>query len=295
MSVLLIVLLVTGITAQIPNPNQCTCSCCVGQSCQPGMVGTVSVQNCTAEMCLAQCRCTYPQCAANPPYGQLLAQCVSPVYLSTCQCLCCNTGSISCMPTFVGYATAYQCQPVPCSIACYKQYPSQCVADQNGQTQGTCIGPVSTTPIMTTIAPWLGNICSCLYCQSGYTCTSNLLLGVASASQCSPSDCTVACQNRYPLTCSTLYLSQISGVCLIQGSGRNRCKCNCCGGTGCIDYELNTNETCSTCNVKCQQVSPCMNSRLPTSTCVINNSIITTNFSLTILFLTLIIVMIFLK
>jgi hypothetical protein len=292
MYVLLIVLLVTSIRAQYQ--NQCSCSCCLGQGCQPVTVGTVNVQNCTTEMCLAQCRCTYPQCSANYPYGQLSTQCLSPINtLYSCQCLCCNTGSIICTPTFVGYSSAYFCLPTACSIACYTQYPAQCVLNQYAQTIGTCVGAATTTIAMTTVAPWLGNICSCLYCQSGYTCTSNILVGVTSVSQCSSSDCTQACQNRYPLTCSPSYLSQINGVCLTQASGRTRCKCNCCGTVGCLDYELNTNETCTSCYAKCQQVSPCMNTRAVTYTCALNNSIITANFSLSLLILTLIIVVSF--
>jgi hypothetical protein len=288
MYVLLIILLVTGIRAQYQ--NQCACSCCLGQSCPAVIVGMVNVQNCTADICLTQCRCTYPQCAANPPYGQLLAQCTNPVYAFTCQCLCCNTGSSTCAATFVGYATAYACQPGACSIACIAQYPAQCISNQYGQTVGTCLGAVTTTTAMSTIAPWLGNICSCLYCQSGYTCTSNLLVGVASVSQCSSSDCTSACQNRYPTTCSTSYLSQINGVCLIQANSRTRCKCNCCGTYGCLDYDLSTNDTCASCYAKCAQVSPCPNSRPVTYTCTANQPRLMANFLLSVFILIFIII-----
>jgi hypothetical protein len=288
--VLLIVLLVTGIRAQ----NQCSCACCLGQTCAPIIVGTVSVQNCSAEMCLAQCRCQYYQCGAtSPSYGQVLSQCLTtPVTLYSCQCLCCNAGNIQCTPTFVGLASAYLCQPSACSIACFSQYPAQCLSNQYAQTVGTCVGPVTTTTAMTTVAPWLGYLCSCLYCPSGYTCSSNTLLGVTSVSQCSSSDCTEACQSRYPYTCTTAYLSQVSGVCLTQGIGRIRCKCNCCGSSGCIDYELTTNDTCTSCYSRCQQVSPCVNSRPVTYSCT-NNSIIITNFSLSVLILILIIVLSF--
>jgi hypothetical protein len=290
MYVLLIILLVTGIRAQYL--NQCACSCCLGQSCPAVVVGMVNVQNCSADICLAQCRCTYPQCAANPPYGQLLTQCTNPVNAFTCQCLCCNTGSSACTPTFVGYATVYQyqCQISACSIACAAQYPAQCVANANGQTQATCLGLVTTTTAMTTIAPWLGNICSCLYCQSGYTCTSNLLVGVTSVSQCSSSDCTSACQNRYPITCSTSYLSQISGVCLVTANAKTRCKCNCCGTYGCVDYDLTINDTCTSCYSRCAQVSPCMNSRPPTYTCTANQPKITADFLLSVFILILLFV-----
>jgi hypothetical protein len=281
MYVLLIILFVTGIGAQY----QCSCSCCLGQSCQPTLVGNVNVQNCSAELCLAQCRCTYSQCSAtNAFYGQVLSQCLSTIVNQySCQCLCCNTGSVTCTPIFVG-----------CSIACTDQYPAQCVSNQYGQTVGTCSGTVTTTTAITTVAPWLGNICSCLYCPSGYSCLSNTLVGVTSVSQCSSSDCTLACQNRYPVTCTTAYLSQISGVCLIQTSGRTRCKCNCCSTTGCIDYELNTNDTCTSCYSKCQQVSPCVYSttRPITYTCATNNSIIK-KFSFPVFILMIIIIVSF--
>ena len=285
MHVLLIVLFLTTIRAQ--NQNQCECSCCLGQSCQPLIVGTVPVTNCTAEICLANCRCTYSQCAANPPYGQLLSRCTIPIpERYTCQCSCCRTTSGPCTPSFVGFATGYHCDPGACSIACSYQYPTQCISDQNGQVQGSCVGPVTTTTPMTTVSPWLGNICSCLYCQSGYTCVSNLLVGITSAPQCSSSDCTAACHSRYPSTnlCSISYLNQINGVCLAEGNGRTRCKCNCCGLYGCVDYEVNTNDTCSLCYGRCAQVVPCINSRPITYTCTVSDQPqITANFSLFVL------------
>ena len=283
MYVLFVVLFVTSIRAQYL--NQCECSCCTGQSCAPVIVGTVNVQNCSADTCLAQCRCTYPQCGANPPYGQLLSRCTNPINAYACQCLCCNSGSSTCATIPVGVTTAYACNVAACSIACTIQYPLQCVSNQNGQTQGNCIGPVTTTTAMTTLAPWLGNICSCLFCQSGYTCTSNVLMGITSAAQCSSSDCTVACQNRYPSTnlCSTVYLNQINGVCLAEGNGRTKCKCNCCGSNGCADYEINTNDTCASCYGRCIQVVPCVNSRPVTYTCTADQQKLIANFSLFVL------------
>jgi hypothetical protein len=278
MYVLLIVLFVTAIHGQ----NQCECSCCSGQSCQPSIVGSVTVPNCTAEICLANCRCTYPQCAANPPYGQLLSRCINPIDRYTCRCSCCRTNSGPCMATLLGFATGYHCDTSACSIACYNQYSNQCMFDPYTQMQGTCDGPVTTTTPMTTVAPWLGNICSCLYCQSGYTCTSNVLVGITSAPQCSASDCTTACHNRYPTTnlCSTSYLNQINGVCLAEGNARTRCKCNCCGLYGCVDYEVNTNDTCPSCYGRCTQVVPCVNSRPITYTCTADQSRITVSFFL---------------
>ncbi|CAF2706673.1 unnamed protein product [Rotaria sp. Silwood2] len=292
MYVLLIALFITGIQAQ----NKCSCLCCLGQYCQPLMVGTVNVQNCSTETCLSQCRCSYPQCAANYPYGQILAQCSSPAYtLFNCECKCCNTGLFTCIPTFVGYSTSYLCDISSCSIACSIQYPMQCVSSQNGQTQGLCTGPVTTTTTSTPMPPWLGNICSCSHCQPGFTCSPNLLVGITSASQCSSPACTQACQNRYVSTCSPTYLNQISGVCLSETNGRTKCKCNCCGGYGCIDYELNTNETCTTCYAKCLQVSPCTSTLPVTYTCTLNKSIILTNYSFSIIILTLIIAVILLN
>ena len=285
MFLLLIISLAIPVT--IYAQNQCECACCLGQPCQPLIVGTVNVPNCTAEICLANCRCTYSQCAANPPYGQLLSRCTIPTERYTCQCSCCRTTSGPCTPSFVGFAIAFYCDISACSIACSNQYPTQCISDQNGQVQGSCVGPVTTTTPMTTVSPWLGNICSCLYCQSGYTCTPNVLVGITSAPQCSASDCTAACRNRYPTAslCSTSYLNQINGVCLAEGNGRTRCKCNCCGLYGCVDYEVITNDTCSLCNERCAQVVPCVNSRPITYTCTaaVDQAVMTVKSSLFLL------------
>lgn len=277
---LTIVLFVTSIRAQYS--NQCECSCCIGQSCLPVIVGTVNVQNCSAEICLAQCRCTYSQCGANPPYGQLLSRCLNPIISYTCQCACCNVGFPTCTVAPVGTAIAYACDPSSCGIACKEKYPLQCSSGLNGQVQGICAGPVLTTTAMTTIAPWSGNVCSCFFCQSGYMCQSNVLLGITSASQCSSSDCTSACQSRYTSTsiCSTLYLNQISGVCLSEGNARIKCKCKCCGSYDCIDYEINTNETCGACNTRCRQVAPCASTNRVDYTCTADQPKITVNFFL---------------
>lgn len=289
MYVLLLILFITGI--QVQAQNQCSCSCCLGQSCQPALIGNVNVQNCSAEICLTQCRCTYSQCsAASTSYGQVLSQCLTTVNtLYTCRCLCCNAGTPTCAPIFIGYTSAYSCDVSACSIACTVQYPSQCVSNQYGQSQGSCSGVMTTTTAIPTVAPWLGYACSCLYCPSGYTCSSNTLIGIASASECSSSDCTLACQNRFPLTCTTTYLSQITGVCLTQNSGRTRCKCNCCGTTGCIDYELTTNDTCSSCYARCQQVSPCTSTRPVTYVCTADGLLRTANLTLSIFILILLI------
>jgi hypothetical protein len=287
MYVLLIFLLVTGIRAQLLS-SQCSCACCLGQACAPSVVGSFTLQNCSVDACATQCRCAYSQCAATYPYGQVLVQCLPPptTYFN-CACQCCNTGTVACIPTFVGYTTAPSCDT--CNIACYANYPSQCVI-QTGQTQSICGTVVTTTTTASTIAPWLGYICSCLYCQFGSTCSSGVMVAVSSASQCSSSECTQACQNRYSSSCSTTYLSQISGTCLSQGSGKTKCKCNCCRGFGCIDYEVNSNDTCTSCYSKCQQVSPCTNTPTVTYTCAATTSIITSNLSLQVVIMIYIIV-----
>ncbi|CAF3078682.1 unnamed protein product [Rotaria socialis] len=287
---LLIAVLVTGIQAQ----SRCTCSCCLGQYCQPTIVGTVDVRTCSPEVCSAQCRCAYPQCAANSPYGQVFVQCSPPVYpLFNCECRCCRTGSFTCIPTPVGLSTSYLCEISACSVACSSQYPSQCISNENGTTQGSCLGPLITTTTTTAMPPWLGSLCSCSFCQSGSICSSSLLLGVTSASQCSAPACTQACQNRNPSTCSLSYLNQINGVCLSEVRGRTKCKCNCCSGYNCLDFELNINETCTSCYSKCQQVSPCVNTFSVTYTCSSNNSTISTNFTLSYMFFIFIIAVIF--
>lgn len=284
MYVLLIILFVTSIQAQ----SQCSCSCCLGQYCSPVIVGTVNVQNCSSELCLAQCRCTYSQCAAmSSTYGQVLSQCVTPVYtLYNCRCLCCNGVSVPCTPMYVGLSSSYQCTDSACGVACANQYPSQCVTNMYGQILGSCVGTVTTTTAMTTIAPWLGYLCSCLYCPSGYTCTSNTIVGTTSVSQCSSAaECTSACQNHYPSTCTTTYLGQIYGVCLSQGSTRTKCKCNCCGNNGCLDYDINTNDTCTSCYARCQQLSPCASTRPITYTCTAQCSLIHLNLPLLVIIL----------
>jgi hypothetical protein len=281
-------LLIILIAAEIRAQNPCLCTCCLGQGCQPIMLKPIDMQNCTAETCLTQCRCTYSQCLSNYPNGQISTQCTFP--LSTCQCQCCRAASPGCTPIFVGYATSYLCQTSSCSIACTTQYPDQCVSNVYGQTQGSCVGPMTTTTTTTTIGPWLGNVCSCSYCQSGSMCPSNVVLGVTSASQCSSSACTQTCQNRYQLTCpTTSNAGQVSGICTSQATGNTKCKCNCCGGNGCINYEININGTGASCYATCQQQSPCLNSYSVTYTYSLNSSKISASFSLSFVILALII------
>lgn len=277
MYVLSMLLLVTSIQAQ----KRCSCSCCLGPNCAPVVIGSVDVGNCSTEICAAQCRCTYPQCAANYPYGQVFVQCAVPVPpLFNCECRCCNTGSFACIPMLVGNSIAYICDKSSCALACNKQYPSQCVPSDQGQTQGDCVGQVITTTTTTPIPPWLGYLCSCTYCQSGPICSSGLSLGVSSASTCSAPACTQACQSRNPSICSLTYLNQISGTCLSESRGKIKCKCNCCSGYSCLDYEISSNETCTACYGKCLQLSPCVNTNSVTYTCTSNSSMISINFIL---------------
>lgn len=292
MYVCMISMIILAISVQAQ--PQCACSCCLGQYCQPLVVGILNSPNCSRETCLAQCRCSYSQCAASYPYGLVSTQCSSVDTLFSCECQCCNSNSVTCTPTFIGYSTSASCQISSCSIACYTQYPAQCVSGPKGQTYGLCVGPITTTTTTTIMTPWLGNLCSCSFCPPGSTsCQSNTLLGVISASQCSSSACTQACQSRYQLGCTVTYLNQINGVCLSQMPGKTTCKCNCCGGYSCIDYELNTNETCSSCYTKCLQVSPCINPLTIRDTCVLNNSMIMTNPILSMIILLIIITVIF--
>ena len=263
--------------------SSCSCSCCLGQNCQLTLVGTVYSQNCSTDNCLAQCRCSYPQCLSSPPYGQVSAQCTPPTLFYNCQCQCCSIGTSACVPSFVGYANAYSCQPGACSIACAAQYPSQCVSNQYGQTQGTCLGLMTTTTAMTTTAfsPWLGNVCSCTFCQSGSSCPSNLVLGITSASQCSSSACNQACQNRYSRACPLpLYSGQINGVCLSETSGNIKCRCKCCVINNCLEYELSTNGTSASCETVCRQYLPCENPTFVTYNSTSNRARTSTNASL---------------
>ena len=281
-------LLVFGVTT-LRADNECSCNCCIGPTCSAGFAGYVNLQTCSTDVCLAQCRCLYPNCLASAPYGQAYAVCKPPVSIpSRCQCQCCNTGFPSCQPNPVGEAIAYRCDNNECTITCLNRYPSLCGWNGTGVTAGTCLGPVTTTTVMTTTpyAPWQGNLCSC--CRGGSPCTSNLIFGVASASQCSSSACTQACQNRYVSSClSSSSANQISGTCATQVTGNIRCKCNCCSGAECFDYELNANGTCSICNDMCRQMSPCMNNMyLPTSACFANHGHSLVDFSLSVNFLT---------
>ena len=262
--------------------NACSCSCCVGQFCVPTPLATLYVQSCTSDSCRAQCQLSYSQCQVSYPSGGISAQCTTtsaPQY--NCQCNCCNTGSTSCVPFFVGNTIAYTCQTGACSISCAQQYPNQCVSNQNGQTQGSCIGLLTTTTTTTRASSigWLGNSCTCKCCQSGSNCAPNLL-GTTSASQCTLVACTQACQTQFGSSCPSLsYLGQTTGACANTGSGNTLCSCNCCSSTGCLNYNANSNGDCSTCTSVCQQQAICSNPYQVTYTCTANDAAAPNRFS----------------
>lgn len=264
---LTIVLLLTMVHAQ---QDSCSCTCCSGQNCSPYTLPPLPLQSCTQDRCVAQCRTSYPQCQNGYPNGVLSAACSStltPQY--NCRCDCCNTGSSSCTPVFVGNAVGFTCQTGSCSILCSQLYPTQCISNQFGQTQGTCTGQLTTTSTTTTTAgPWLGNSCSCNCCSTGSSC-SPFYVGATSASQCSATSCTQACRNQYPATCpSFTSTGQSSGTCTSQGGGSTRCKCNCCGMSGCSDIEVNTSGSCASCESACRQQPQCTNAYQVTPTCL---------------------------
>jgi len=134
----------------------CSCSCCLGQGCQASqLLGTVDAQYCTDASCLDACKARHYECNIFPPYGQAIGKCLTATTTTTnspitggpypCQCNCCNTGTYLCTPSLVGYTNAYSCQVGACSIACTKQYPTICVNNQYGQTQGSCLGITTST------------------------------------------------------------------------------------------------------------------------------------------------------
>jgi hypothetical protein len=270
MRLLLVFLLLANVRAQ---QSPCSCSCCNFQGCTPSPLPTVYVPYCTSDTCTAQCRAAYPQCQVTYPYGQISAVCgTTAVQLYSCRCDCCNTGSATCLPSTIGTSIAYTCQTASCSISCNDQYPSQCVSNQNGQTQGTCTGPITTTSSTTTVGPWLGNTCSCSCCQTGSSCLPTYV-GITSASLCSSTACTQACQIRYPSFCPSLYqIGQTSGTCSSTTTGNTRCACRCLGATGYLDYNIVTNGGCITCDSVCRSQLPCISTTQVTYTCSTSNA-----------------------
>ncbi|CAF3261588.1 unnamed protein product [Rotaria socialis] len=250
------------------------------------------MQSCTIETCLIQCRNAYFQCQTNPPVEHVSAQClpsVSPLY--NCQCDCCISSSTTCIPSFVGYSTTYQCQPSACGVSCSAQYPLQCVRNQNGRISGTCTGSITTTTSTTTIsratnAPGSTLTCSCMCCQSGSNCLPNIDVGIATISQCSSVTCTQACQNQYVALCpSLIYLGQTNGSCITQNSGNTRCQCQCCTTNGCPTSTINTNGDCASCYTLCQRQSPCGSAKPVAYSCTKNKSKISAGFSLPMIIL----------
>lgn len=155
---------------------RCSCSCCFGQGCSPILLSDyVDAQHCTDTSCLAACQARYYQCNVTPPNGQAIGRCLDVTTTTTsstmiggpykCDCYCCNSGSYSCMPSFVGSTNAFSCQVSTCSIACTKQYPQVCVNNQFGQTQGNCSG--TTTPTVPLPSGTSRCGCSCL-ASNGY-------------------------------------------------------------------------------------------------------------------------------
>lgn len=250
----IILLLINYVQAQ---QDMCSCSCCIGVLCTPSYFGTGHVPSCTLETCRTYCRNSFYQCQTDYPNGRLESQCSPSTTAPSfgCKCDCCKTGTTSCTPVFVGYSTAYACQPGLCSISCAGQYPNQCVADATGLTVGECTGPITTTTTTTTTTTSvyaLGNTCSCTCCQSGPNCIPNIVVGNTTAVQCSSAACIAACQTQYSSQCPSLpNLGQTNGVCINQNT--HRCGCQCCGTSGCLSYELPTNIGCTSCNTLCQE------------------------------------------
>ena len=271
MHLIVLFLMLSYVQAQL---DSCLCSCCSGLSCYPVLLPPIDLQDCTLERCLHLCRATYSQCQSTQPFGQLIAQCNSttrPMY--NCQCNCCNTGFPTCSPSFIGNSQAYQCETAACSISCTKQYPTVCVADQNGQTQGLCTGLIETTSTTTTtaISPWLVNTCSCFCCLTASNCLPKYV-GITSASQCSSLACTQACRNQYPSLCPSFSQpGQTSGICSSENTGDTICNCRCCSTNGCSSYGIITSGGCAACNAQCQQKSPCTKPDQVQYTCYTNS------------------------
>ena len=179
----------------------CSCECCLGVDCKTSTIDKiVHAEQCNDDSCLAACRRTYYGCNVSPPHGQAKGRCLTTTTTTTkrpdlivapylCRCECCNTGSYLCSKSLVGYATAYACSEGACSIACARQYPSLCVNDRRGQTQGTCDG--NTAP------PNGSGLCGCSCCTNN-NCH---LYEMVSSHGCST--CSSACQG-VQMGCSAL-------------------------------------------------------------------------------------------
>ena len=169
--ILLATIALVFITSAQTQSYPCSCSCCFGRGCQATLMsGSVQAQQCSDASCLAACKARFYQCTASPNDGQAIGKCqttTTPITTNSpllggpysCRCNCCNTGSFQCAPTTVGMTNAYTCDVAACSIACSKQYPSVCVNNQYGQTQGTCVGTSVSTPTIPSGSVRCG--CSC--------------------------------------------------------------------------------------------------------------------------------------
>lgn len=176
---------------------QCSCSCCLGSGCIASRLSDpVEAAQCTDASCLAACKARYYQCTASPGYGQAIGYCSSTTTsVSTpsslisgpyaCQCKCCNSNTYQCTPSFVGWTNAYSCTEGACSISCARDYPSSCVNNHNGRTEGICIGASSST----TNSPNRSVRCECTcYGSNGVE-----MYEVTAANGCS--SCLTACQS----------------------------------------------------------------------------------------------------
>ena len=273
------ILIIISITLIQGQTYPCSCSCCLGLNCQVVSFPNVNAYYCSSGSCLQACGTQYPQCRQSSPYGVASAQCLTNTggpY--SCQCNCCNTGYNNCTTALIGYTTAYSCDTGSCSISCNMIYPSMCVSNQNGQTQGICVGLTTSTVSTSLSTLYLGNPCSC-YCCLGIGCLPLSNIVNTSALQCSTYACTQACQVTYPSICpSSSLLGQTNGLCSNPTSGNIQCQCNCCGSNGCFNYNINTNGACISCSTLCQQRTQCLNIYSATYTCI-NSSTAVKQFS----------------
>ena len=185
------------LTLDLYQSYPCSCSCCFGRACQAvKLPNSVDAPSCTDASCLAACKARYYQCNVSPPDGQAIGRCESTTTTTTthssllagpyaCRYDCCHTGSYACNPSFVGSTNAYTCNEAACSIACNRQYPSQCVNNQSGQTRGTCTGPSMSTPSI----PQGSVRCGCSCCANSVCHSYEVVTGTGCSS------CSSACQS----------------------------------------------------------------------------------------------------
>lgn len=196
-SKLLLIVILVYCTIIAVRAYQCSCECCFGFGCSLLLLSnSIEANECTSESCLAACKGRFYQCTApSPDYGRAIGKCLSVTTTSTnsplvggpylCECKCCQTGSYSCTPINIGYANAHSCHDGACSIACTRQYPSICVSNQYGQTQGTCVSNVIPSSTVLNGCKRCG--CSC------YGNTGHHTYEVITTNDCST--CSNACQS----------------------------------------------------------------------------------------------------